>query len=684
MCSGDRLPAFAPPAVLLERQPAGRVGSEEGFSVSKHSAAMGKAQLRKAQVAKKAKKSKRSHSEAKNKKVVRDLDVDEFLSGNHLDVIGDAAATTNPTTTTEEEDEAADHQAELRALEKKDPEFYAFLKEEDEELLEFEGGGDEAQEVQAVTEVKSSVKKSVLKMERLESLLSSCRECGRTKAIRRLLRIGRWCVAGPDEEVDTEILDVEVRHRGIAVVLQELGRLVSKEDEAARRASMKLAAKSLRSHTASSGASGMQCIAARKLAHLVPLITEQWAPRLVRVLVDNWAVALEEKEAEDETLADSRRLQVDCFLRLRELLPSCEEYCLRKTYSAFVRRVANSSANPLKAAKRAASVSFAAACVSDLYQRAPSHSYRLAFGYVRQLALKVRSALADPSKREEIMCWRFIHAVRLWSSACAAEGDSLGPLLFPLCQICFAACECVASPDLAPYKLHLVKCLHALAAAAQVYVPTTRILVQMLQHLASNDHTKKRKKDKTSVEVAHQLAFSLSGGMTDAALKDELSKEVCDLLCDWLELIRYSPACPEVSLVPSLALKKVIKDLPKTSIVRAAATSALAAFDKAAAWAAKARQDLQKSPKEIAACFEPLKPDHVPDAKARLAKRRTDRDRRRAKLAAAIAVPLTTAHKNTTPKDLESGGRDPSPDRFDHEHDDANSDLVTELNIDDF
>ncbi|KAJ8600203.1 hypothetical protein CTAYLR_002006 [Chrysophaeum taylorii] len=684
---------------------------------------------------------------------VRDLDVDEFLAGEHMADDAVVVAAEEPpdggASADEEEDNkgnnaeiADDHQAELDALKDKDPDFYKFLQENDRGLLHFEaeegdaddeeddedddqqvdddddeddddeddeqGEDDDDEEEEDERRAARVVERKVLTSERLEALLASSRQAS-LRSIKRLIALLRCAVAPPDAaDLPFEILEPEVRRRAAEAALDQLApkfAVVEKKRELYARATVKVILEALRQD-----GTVLQRIAVAKLRSYVDVVPPKLVTRLIRALVDGWARPIEENEDNEEQVKAERTYQVECYLRLRELIPQEEEYGLRKAYSAFARKVANASHNPAKARKRAASVSFAAACVSQLYAQADAHTaYRVAFAYVRQLALKVRSALAARDA-QDVLCWRFLNVARCWASAVSqsARDEHLGPLVFPLCQICFAAAEVAKSPRYAPFRLHLARCLHAVAAAAELYVPTTRILLGVLGDAPSQGKKKKGSpKKKTQQQqpnggINHQAAQLLAFAIeTPDGGGDEVGREACDLLGDWLELVRFSPACPELVLVPILALKKVAKDA--SPVLRAACSSAVAAMESAADAAKTERDKLQVAPKDLAGTFEPLRPDSAPSVKDRLSQRRHQRDKRRAKLAASAASKskVPTPSQQQQRKQQQSGAKAPAAKRprpAIMPVDDAaaaalsaaatssspDDDVVTTLNIDDF
>jgi nucleolar complex protein 2 len=62
------------------------------------------------------------------------------------------------------------------------------------------------------------------------------------------------------------------------------------------------------------------------------------------------------------------------------------------------------------------------------------------------------------------------------------EPDALGPLIFPLAQIMFGVMASAPSVYFVPLRLHLITCLHQLAASGKVFIPTAARLAEILEH----------------------------------------------------------------------------------------------------------------------------------------------------------------------------------------------------------
>ena len=222
-------------------------------------------------------------------------------------------------------------------------------------------------------------------------------------------------------------------------------------------------------------------------------------------------------------------------------------------------------------------------------------AYRTAFVAVRQLALKVRSALATraPDDVAQVLSWKFLHCARLWARCVCgnAAPERLGELAFPLCQTLFGALELAAAPSKAPFRLHCVRCLHDVAAATECFVPTTKPLLATLDGCSRGGGGGG---GRGGVDDGGDFGGELDcGDKRDASARASLGREALEQLLDFLELHRYAPALPELALVPLVALKKLAKEprCPQKLRARAAAAATLeSAADAAARLGARHRR----------------------------------------------------------------------------------------------
>jgi len=421
-------------------------------------------------------------------------------------------------------------------------------------------------------------------------------------------------------------------------------------------------------------ATRLRVIALEAVAPWAPwlVVDDNLAPRTCRALCGLLCRVVEPapEEADADRVAMVERetaVQLRAFVALQAVLEhagairveargdeTVEAHALRRCYAAFARDVAGLYNSEAKARKAFDSVALVTGALVQLYAVSDADAaYRTAFVAVRQLALKVRSALATRAAEDvaQVLCWRFLHCARLWARCvCAnASPDRLGELAFPLCQTLFGALELATSPTKAPFRLHCVRALHDLAAATEAFVPTSKPLLATLDECSRGGGG--GGDGRGTVDDDADFAQALDcGEKRDGGVRASLGREALEQLGDFLELHRHSPALPELSLVPVVALKKLAKEPRCPQKLRARAKAAAATFEAAADAAAAARARLSAAPKDVVA-FEPLKPAGAPPAARRLADRRAARLARRERLrAAADAAPAPKPKKKSKEK----------------------------------
>ena len=658
-------------------------------------------------------------------------DVDAFLAGDHLAAPADAPDdASSASSSASSASAAADHRAELDALRASDPEFYDYLRENDEGLLAYEDPADDDDD-DAGAEEEAAAARRVVSVEdvaalaadgatsfratkRLVALLRAA--CGGDAAPPALRRARRRRAQPTDDDGDADsadsvasapassddddddgvegpavdFADAAAREACARHALAALGprlRALAGAADAARapdrvralaRSVLVGLLKALKGDDAER-ATRLRVVALEAVAPWAPwlVVDANLAPRTCRALCGLLCRVVEPapEEADEERVAmvaRETRLQRDAVAALRAVLAhtralavdargdeTVEAHALRRCYAAFARDVAGRGASAQKARKAFASVALVQDALAGLYADAGADAaYRTAFVAVRQLALKVRSALATraPDDVAQVLSWKFLHCARLWARCVCgnAAPERLGELAFPLCQTLFGALELAAAPSKAPFRLHCVRCLHDVAAATECFVPTTKPLLATLDECSRGGGG--GGDGRGGVDDGGDFGGELDcGDKRDASARASLGREALEQLLDFLELHRYAPALPELALVPLVALKKLAKEPRCPQKLRARAKAAAATLESAADAAAAGRARLAAAPKDVVA-FEPLKPPGAPAAARRLADRRAARAARAARLKAAPA-----AAPEPKPKQKKKRSKAPAP-----------------------
>lgn len=127
-------------------------------------------------------------------------------------------------------------------------------------------------------------------------------------------------------------------------------------------------------------------------------------------------------------------------------------------------------------------------CPSPLYPPPPpaaAASYQHAFGFIRQLAVLLRSALTAKSREayREVYCWQTLLCLELWAKLLAARADEpqLRPLVYPVAQLLLGVARLVPAPAYFPLRLRCARALNRLGESTRTFVPVAPLLLEVLQ-----------------------------------------------------------------------------------------------------------------------------------------------------------------------------------------------------------
>ena len=315
----------------------------------------------------------------------------------------------------------------------------------------------------------------------------------------------------------------------------------------------------------------------KSLSDYVPYMTPfpRLAETMLKTLTSLWSAPIDSSE-------DYQVVRLHSFLRIRQLamtqpFPFIEE-CLKKLYLAYAQRAKFATAASVTSVLP--TLTFMGNCVVELYSLDYHSSYQHAFVYIRQLALHLRTAMQKktPEAVGAVYCWQYLHCLKLWvavlTEACqndndisaAASGGASGEdqllrsLLFPLSQVILGTVRLIPSTRYLPLRLHCVRLLQQLAAAAEIFLPTTSILLDVfdLRELSLPP----KKVNKNNVQPL-ALTFRLHA---DNPLRTMEELEMCVsevfvLLNREVDLYQYSAGFPEFSVRICQRLRKVCRVL---------------------------------------------------------------------------------------------------------------------------
>ena len=310
----------------------------------------------------------------------------------------------------------------------------------------------------------------------------------------------------------------------------------------------------------------------KALSKCIPLMTPypRLAESMLKTMISLWSAPIDASE-------DYQVVRLHAFLRIRQMaltqpFPFIEE-CLKKAYLAYAQRA--KFANASSVTSTLPTLTFMGNCVVEMYSLDYHSSYQHAFVYIRQLALLLRTAMQKktPEAFSAVYCWQYLHCLKLWvavlteayqsrndddpaASASPAEEQLLHSLLFPLSQVVLGAVRLIPSTRYLPLRLHCVRLLQQLAAAAEVFLPTTSILLEVFDLRELSLQPKKIQKGAVP-SLALTFRLRKENPLRTMEELEMCVSEVFVLLNREADLYQYSAGFPEFSVRICQRLRKV-------------------------------------------------------------------------------------------------------------------------------
>jgi len=343
------------------------------------------------------------------------------------------------------------------------------------------------------------------------------------------------------------------------------------------------------------------------------------AEAMLKSLTSLWSAPLDSSE-------DYQVVRLNAFLRIRQLavtqpFPFVED-CLKRTYLAYARRAKFGNASSITTALP--TLTFMGNCIVELYSLDYHSSYQHAFAYIRQLALLLRSAMQKrtPEAVQQVYCWQYVHSLKLWvavlaSAAPTDDGALMRSLIYPLTEVILGTARLSPSPRNLPLRFQCIRLVQQLAAAAEVFIPTTSLLFDCLDMKEWYLKPKKSRPNSNSRGMQMHLLLKLPKVdylRTHEQLEAGMS-EFFLLLQREIELYRYSAGFPEYAIGIVQRVRKFSKEV-RNPRWRAFARGCIDTAERYSAFAIEERSKLEEAPKDVKR-LECIRPVSAPDMRER-------------------------------------------------------------------
>lgn len=510
------------------------------------------------------------------------MSVDDFLSGGFRegmegeDEEEEAEEDDDDLDEVDDIEDAEAHAQDLAQLAEKDPEFYKYLQENDQELLRFGQGEDEEEEEDEEKEEEEDER--LLTMDMLQQWQKSLLRHRSPRALRRLLLAFRSVLSSHDDEVQHafHVQDSRVFSKLIITTLKYMPMVMEYHVPYKKTADGRFKVQThtqkwhvlqrpVRSYFMSVikllqtlPEADMVYVALNESAKMVPYLHQdrRVARDYVRALLAQWS------SGEDRIrLAAFSCLYVTTASALDD---DMVDFCLKSTYHTLIRNTRNTKPHTLE------HIALMKNTACELFTLHADASYQQAFGFIRQLAISLRNCLKLKTQEQfqTVLQWPYLHCLDFWSlvlaKTCHVDREQgvpshMRPLIYPLVQVSLGVGRLVPMSRYFPLRLHVIESMLRLIQATHVYVPLAPLIIEVLE----SAEFQRRGKGATLKPLDLETTFRAPAAYVRTRIyADQLADEFAYVLLEFLATQARHIAFPELVIPIIVQLRRALKTSP--------------------------------------------------------------------------------------------------------------------------
>lgn len=239
---------------------------------------------------------------------------------------------------------------------------------------------------------------------------------------------------------------------------------------------------------------------------------------------------------------------------LRIITPDLVDFAVKQLYTNFVKNCKFTSASTLPL------IVFMQNSLVEIFSYNPTTTYQHGFVYIRQLAIHLRNALVQKKKDsfQSVYNWQFIHCLRLWSRVLSEvpSNDTLEPLIYPLVQVTVGVIRLNPTSRYYPLRFHCVRSLNLLSQATGKFIPVAPFLLEILDSAEFNKETKLSTAKPANFSYILKVSKTL---LHTKPFQDSVVDHVIELLLEHFSTHAHSIGFPELAFPCVVKMKHFVK-----------------------------------------------------------------------------------------------------------------------------